>query len=81
MSLNLKVCTLDGYLVEVGLILPAWVMVVLAFERFYCIMLPLRKNNFATPKYSFTLLLIYFKLKLKHFNFNLDMQKKFYWDY
>jgi len=37
-------CTLDGYLVEVGLLLPAWIMVVLAAERFIIIMWPLRKN-------------------------------------
>lgn len=46
------ICTVDGYLVEVGLLLPVWMMVVLAFERFLCIMWPLRKNNFATPKHA-----------------------------
>lgn len=45
------ICSLDRYLVEVGLLMPVWIMVVLAFERFFCIMWPLRKNNFATPKY------------------------------
>ena len=38
------VCKLDGYLVEIGLLLPAWIMVVLAAERFVIIMWPLRKN-------------------------------------
>jgi len=37
-------CILDGYLVEVGLLLPAWIMVVLAAERFLIIAWPLRKN-------------------------------------
>lgn len=37
-------CTLDGYLVEIGLLLPAWIMVILAAERFIIIMWPLRKN-------------------------------------
>lgn len=49
-------CNLESYFVEVGLLLPVWVMVVLAFERFFCIMWPLRKNNFATPKYYFVCL-------------------------
>ena len=52
------VCTLDGYLVEVGLLLPVWFMVVLAFERFLCIMWPLRKNNFATPRHAKKVLFI-----------------------
>ncbi len=37
-------CILDGYLVEIGLLLPAWIMVVLAAERFVIIAWPLRKN-------------------------------------
>ena len=52
-SWNWIVCTLDGYLVEVGLLLPVWVMVVLAFERFFCIMWPLSNNNFSTPEYTY----------------------------
>lgn len=37
-------CILDGYLVEIGLLLPAWIMVLLAAERFIIIMWPLQKN-------------------------------------
>ena len=47
---NHLLCILDGYLVEVTLLLPVWIMVILATERFLCIMWPLHKNVFCTPR-------------------------------
>lgn len=43
-------CILNGYLVEVCLLLPVWIMVILSTERFFCIMWPLKKNLFSTRK-------------------------------
>ena len=58
---NKLFCILDGYLVEIGLLLPAWIMVLLAAERFIIIMWPLKKNvniNFIVylaKEYNFTI--------------------------
>ncbi|CAF0861631.1 unnamed protein product [Brachionus calyciflorus] len=41
---------LNGYLVEVCLLAPVWIMVILASERFFCIMWPFKKNLFSTRK-------------------------------
>jgi hypothetical protein len=45
-------CVLYGYLVEVGLLMPVWIMVVLATERFCSIIWPLRKNVFSTRRHA-----------------------------
>lgn len=42
-------CKVNGYLVEIGLLMPVWIMVLLAAERFYCIMCPL-KNVTSSPR-------------------------------
>lgn len=51
-ELNDFLCTLNGYLVEVCLLMPVWIMVILATERFFSIMWPLRKNIFSTRKHA-----------------------------
>lgn len=43
-------CYMNGYLVEVGLFLPVWIMVILATERFISIMHPFQLNIFGTRK-------------------------------
>jgi hypothetical protein len=43
-------CYMNGYLVEVGLFLPVWIMVILATERFISIMHPFHLNIFGTRK-------------------------------
>ena len=65
-------CILDGYLVEIGLLLPVWLMVVLAAERFIIIVWPLRKNSICTPHHAklvltalITTILIFSLYKLK----------------
>jgi hypothetical protein len=43
-------CILEGYLIEVFLFLPNWIVVVLVTERFLSITWPLRKNVISTTK-------------------------------
>ncbi len=43
-------CIINGYLVEVALLLPVWIMVLLSLERCLCILFPLHKNLFSTRK-------------------------------
>jgi hypothetical protein len=43
------VCILEGYLIEVFLFLPNWIVVILVAERFLSIKWPLRKNVICTP--------------------------------
>jgi hypothetical protein len=45
-------CIVYGYLVEVGLLMPVWIMVVLAAERFCSIIWPLKKNVFSTRRHA-----------------------------
>lgn len=45
-------CMLNGYLVEVCLLFPVWIMVVLSVERFFCVIWPLKKNLLSTRKNS-----------------------------
>jgi hypothetical protein len=51
-------CKLDGYFVEVGLLLPVWIMVAVTGERFVSVSWPLRKNIFCTPRHARILLSI-----------------------
>ena len=44
------ICKTYGYFVDVALLLPVWIMVVLAAERFMSIMRPLNENIFGTRK-------------------------------
>ena len=43
-------CIINGYLVEVALLLPVWIMVLLSLERCLSILFPLHKNLFSTRK-------------------------------
>lgn len=51
-------CIFNGYLVEVCLLSPVWIMVILSTERFFCIMWPLKKNLFSTRKNAKTILCV-----------------------
>jgi hypothetical protein len=47
---NKYFCIINGYAVEVALLLPNWILVILSLERCLCLMFPLRKNSFSTRK-------------------------------
>lgn len=55
---SLFLCKLDGVLVEIGLLLPVWIMVAVTAERYVSIAWPFRKTMFCTRRNAKILLSI-----------------------
>jgi hypothetical protein len=70
-------CIVYGYLVEVGLLMPVWIMVVLAAERFCSIIWPLKKNVFSTRQHAKRTLLILLSIVLLWSLFKIKTPGKF----